>query len=549
MADDEDLWDTLHLQPGASVEEVRVAFRDLSRLYHPDKRSASGGEGENAAFVRVHRAYRILGDEDRYSEGWVAMFLHGLGSKTVPQAPEASDTVGRCLLGKEAWQFSRWRAETDDIRGGTSTASFKGLTDSSGFAEFAGLLSEVDQAFAGVSLQASFLPSLSELKGLVLDIHHGDGEEYAIALRMLGAPAGVEHVYRFQARPGSRFRLHYSALSHSVQIRLSERFSLTVGGASHVQSNSGAGAAKLMLAANTTVIPGTNVRASLNVTGTSPDAELSVGRSLSPHCFVQQKFGLSRDGRYLSLMFSPWLTRTLRGSLTGSFSSDSSLSFSLVKSSFGCGHRVRAFCDLQPESGEVGLMFKYKPVKGFSMKVSPSISRQGFGVQIICTKASSDALSKLHWALQVRTGGLGLRLTLYRCGLRFVIPVELWTEASGPLSATDIGLALAIWAAPPFVISLLRSGWLALSRLWASISLSFERVAPDDGDDNAEDVTDCLMARVRQSQLQLSNAPKSTLLGFGHHQAGDSAVLTIRYRFGGLTYTRSFGEKDVVILP
>lgn len=32
---------------------------------------------------QVHRAYRILGDEDRYSEGWVAMFLHGLGSKTV----------------------------------------------------------------------------------------------------------------------------------------------------------------------------------------------------------------------------------------------------------------------------------------------------------------------------------------------------------------------------------------------------------------------------------------------------------------------------------
>ncbi|CAK9109624.1 unnamed protein product [Durusdinium trenchii] len=430
-------------------------------------------------------------------------FAFGPQAPKVPQAPEASDTVGRCLLGKEAWQFSRWRAETDDIRGGTSTASFKGLTDSSGFAEFAGLLSEVDQAFAGVSLQASFLPSLSELKGLVLDIHHGDGEEYAIALRMLGAPAGVEHVYRFQARPGSRvemyfrdfqptlreevkdmkqplslervqsiafqtrssfhqqgdfslvisklegipgkelppapaparktkwtcsacgtmnfdtskyctrcgesrnaeadraarakaeeerkqkvkwecrecgaknfpsmeecfkcgaprsrFRLHYSALSHSVQIRLSVRpqcgrvfravvqalfsngcgeFKRTLahlgastlvqptachaayaertadelrklfahgaraGRASHVQSNSGAGAAKLMLAANTTA-----GHSEGEVTGTSPDAELSVGRSLSPHCFVQQKFGLSRDGRYLSLMFSPWLTR------------------------------------------------------------------------------------------------------------------------------------------------------------------------------------------------------------------------------------------------
>eukprot|EP00434_Breviolum_minutum_P008422 symbB.v1.2.007434.t1/scaffold454.1/size202171/8 len=65
MADDEyDLWDTLNLQPGASLEEVRVAFRELSRVYHPDKRvGAEGGEGENTAFVRVHRAYRILSDE------------------------------------------------------------------------------------------------------------------------------------------------------------------------------------------------------------------------------------------------------------------------------------------------------------------------------------------------------------------------------------------------------------------------------------------------------------------------------------------------------
>ncbi|CAL1141370.1 unnamed protein product [Cladocopium goreaui] len=67
MADDEyDLWDTLHLQPGATLDEVRVAFRELSRVYHPDKRNGARterAEGENAAFVRVHRAYRILSDE------------------------------------------------------------------------------------------------------------------------------------------------------------------------------------------------------------------------------------------------------------------------------------------------------------------------------------------------------------------------------------------------------------------------------------------------------------------------------------------------------
>eukprot|EP00434_Breviolum_minutum_P008423 symbB.v1.2.007435.t1/scaffold454.1/size202171/9 len=685
------------------------------------------------------------------------------GPAAPPQAPEketsktsgANDIETSLLLGREAWQFNQWRAETDDIRGGSSTASLKGLTDSSGQAEFVGVLSEVENAFAGVSLESKFVSmKLEEMKGFVLELGDADGNDYAIALRMLGAPAGVEHIYRFSASPGKtvemyfrdfkptlrgqamdvdqplvlervqsislqarssfgtpagdftltlskvlgingrelpppppparktkwtcpacgtmnfdtsryctrcgesrnaeeerlaraeaeearkqnlkwecsacgtknfpsseecfkcgaprelrvrrlvrkheelraqrllalngsfltslsaapvrsgdtfrrRFRLHYSALSHSVQIHLSERFCLTVGGACHVQSSSGAGAAKLMLAATTSVIPGTNVRTAVNVTGTSPDCDFSVSRSLSPQCFVQQKFGMSRDGRYLSLMVSPWLTRTIRGNLTGIFSSDPSLSFSLVKTSLKSGHRARVFCDLQADSGEVGVMFKYKPVKGFSMKLCPTLSRQGLGVQLTCSKASRDALSKLHWALQVRSASLGLRLTLCRCGLRFVVPVELWSEASGPLSATDVAVALAIWAAPPFIISVLRGGWLALhgwvKDMWASKEVPTSTANGSDMQQDAirqrqvmsseaskrrreeeavngllilealygaEDVTDCLMARVRRSQLQLSNAPKSTLLGFGGHQAS----LKIRYRFGGATH-------------
>ena len=47
---DFDLYDALDLQRTASTEEVRAAFRDLSRIYHPDKRvgqtrSADGSDG------------------------------------------------------------------------------------------------------------------------------------------------------------------------------------------------------------------------------------------------------------------------------------------------------------------------------------------------------------------------------------------------------------------------------------------------------------------------------------------------------------------------
>ena len=34
------------------------------------------------------------------------------------------------------------------------------------------------------------------------ELGDADGNDYAIALRMLGAPAGVEHIYRFSASPG-----------------------------------------------------------------------------------------------------------------------------------------------------------------------------------------------------------------------------------------------------------------------------------------------------------------------------------------------------------
>ncbi|CAE7840320.1 unnamed protein product [Symbiodinium sp. CCMP2592] len=548
MADgDYDLWDTLNLQRGASVDEVRVAFRELSRLYHPDKHVLAG-EGENAAFVRVHRAYRILSDEA------LRGFYEKYGLSGVRLAESLSDDDG------------------------------------------------VDHGEGAISVPDDRLKDLESRVQRLVRKH-----EELRAQRLLSLNGSFVLSTAATAKPGAplkrRFRLQYSALSHSVQIHLAERFRLSVGCASHVQSSSGAGAAKLLLAANVTVAPGTNLRASCNVTGSTPDAELSIVRSLSPHCIVRQQLGYSRDGRYLALNVSPWLTRTLRGGLTGTLSSDPSLGFNLVKTSLSCGHSAKMFVDLQPGAGEVGCTFKYKPVKGFSMKVSPTLSRQGAAVQLICTKASADALTKLHWSLQVRAHGLALRLTLCRCGLRFVFPLELWSEASGPVPAAELGLAMLLWAAPPFVLRLLHTSVALIS---AQFSKAFAAPQKDEPPASSEedahkaeafrqrafltgeaarrrkeeedvnglvilsahygskaamqnglkhglseakgviDVTNCLMAKVRHSQLQISSAPKSTLLGFGRpEEDGADPVLHISYRFGGADFGRSFGEHDV----
>jgi len=111
------------------------------------------------------------------------------------------------LLGKGAnWRLNDWRAETDDTRGGVSTAQLKGLVEAG--TEFSGSLdpSVLGSAFAGISLQEKVLPTpLSECRGLVIDLLEADGKEYAVALRVNGAPAGIQHQFRFRAeKPGSQ---------------------------------------------------------------------------------------------------------------------------------------------------------------------------------------------------------------------------------------------------------------------------------------------------------------------------------------------------------
>eukprot|EP00931_Biecheleriopsis_adriatica_P088187 TRINITY_DN62560_c0_g1_i1.p1 TRINITY_DN62560_c0_g1~~TRINITY_DN62560_c0_g1_i1.p1 ORF type:complete len:554 (-),score=108.01 TRINITY_DN62560_c0_g1_i1:96-1757(-) len=553
MADDDDydLWDTLNLQQGASVDDVRTSFRELSRLYHPDKQGAgsSTGSGERAAFMRVHRAYRILGDEALRS------FYEKYGAAGVRLAESLSD---------------------DEEEGGQK-----------------GVLSLPEDRVKELETRVQRLVRKHE--ELRSQRYLGLNGSFLMSVSAARQPDGT--------LLQRRFRLHYSAVSHTVQIHATERLRFSVGCASHVQANSGAGAAKLMLAANSNVAAGTNVRAALTVTGAIPEGEISVTRSLSPHCQVQQKVGFSRDGRALSLTVTPWLSRTLRGSLGGSIGAERNLSFSLIKTSLACGHSARLFCNMLPGAGELGLMFKYKPYKGLSMKLAPSLSHRGWSLQATCTKALDDGLTKLHWALQVRAQSLALRLTLCRCGLRFVLPLELWPEAAGPLPAAEVGLAALLWVAPPLVLRLLRSSYLALRRNFGSQAFAAsERGQLQPGSEDAQaasqqraiiatdaarrrkeeedccglviltakygvpkatgdqledsvDVTDCLMAKVRQSQLHISNAPKSTLLGFGRERppsqdtAWQAPVLQVRYRFGGVEYARSFGERDAVLLP
>ncbi|MEN3337638.1 MAG: molecular chaperone DnaJ [Acidobacteriota bacterium] len=56
-----DYYDVLGVAPGAGAEEIKRAYRQLARRYHPD----ISGDDRGAAFLEVSRAYEVLRDPER----------------------------------------------------------------------------------------------------------------------------------------------------------------------------------------------------------------------------------------------------------------------------------------------------------------------------------------------------------------------------------------------------------------------------------------------------------------------------------------------------
>ncbi|XP_009780404.1 chaperone protein dnaJ 11, chloroplastic-like [Nicotiana tabacum] len=99
------LYEVLRVKENASAKEIKAAYRNLAKLYHPDAASRPEESSDDRHFIEIHDAYVTLSDP-------VSRALYDVKLSAVsPRRGFGSSDDGVRIYGSEFYPARRW--ETD----------------------------------------------------------------------------------------------------------------------------------------------------------------------------------------------------------------------------------------------------------------------------------------------------------------------------------------------------------------------------------------------------------------------------------------------------
>ena len=507
-----DFYDALKVDPDASLEDIRNGYLSMSRLHHPDKTSS----GDAGVFREVNRAYKVLSDPT------LRTFYDKHGFAATELAESVADQLVLVAPVDKLSQLER---------------------------RVRGLIRSSDE----LNVQRWLQPQV----------------EITMGARIL--------------QYNSPFYYSWSHTATSAGIAmLSGKYSLSVFVSSHMQRG-GAGVSRATIVLGTAFTPTLTSRAMLHVMGGRwPGIELMLQKQISDETVIRQTFGFGGS----ITAGAEWIQQlgvSLIGTLGVSFAGTRGISLELAKKdanadggSFVENLKAKIRLGLV-SSGEVSIGGKVKFLASDKLEIhiGPTVSSTtGVALELAVQTELEPIVEEQEgafptfftWSLSLGIPtDLTLGLKLSRGGFNFNFPIEL------PQIETKWALitGLALWTLAPFVANqvgkIVRKPSLSKqvcdyegeTERNAIIPEAVERRRTEENCDglvivnaiyaNKIDVTNVLMAKVRNSTLTLSSETKSTLVGFRHPTAGHNLVVV--YKYGGKVYERTFADNEIVILP
>lgn len=108
-------YQTLNLNPGASIEEVKASYRRLAKQYHPDVRGRSNNTG--LKFHEIHEAYRSIVNKMDEGQGHITNMVWPVFDRTkrnhsAPPRREADRSSAGPAID---WRFEGVTEKGDDV--------------------------------------------------------------------------------------------------------------------------------------------------------------------------------------------------------------------------------------------------------------------------------------------------------------------------------------------------------------------------------------------------------------------------------------------------